>query len=271
MTSRCLIVAHVLLALSLSGCNQSFKQNEVNVNGDGIIGGTEIQKGDPIQKTVVGVYDSVTGELCTGSLLPNNLVLTAAHCIASDYENIEIIFDITLTDDSPYYPVDKGEKSVFFDSRSQKDTNRGDIAILHFEGELPEGYEPAKLMNAFTLEKNTKVIIAGYGVSNGNTGEGAGTLRTTLVAVADPFYAESEVKLNQTMGKGACHGDSGGPAYLKINGQYFVWGITSRGFDDPDNDCSKYSLYTNVIYFNDWINQTVEKLKSDKYKTWYQF
>lgn len=262
-----LALAGIVSSLALVGCTpQTMNSAQIDTTGDGIIGGSEVQTGDRIQESIVAIYDSLGGQLCTGSLLPNNLVLTAAHCIGPVTEAMYIFFDTKLAQKSYSLQVDKVEVSPYWQYRQEEDFDTGDIALLHFVGKVPAGYKPATFVsnsNKYALKKGAKVILAGYGISNGVTHEGAGILRVTNVKIDDPRFSTSEIKLNQTLGQGACHGDSGGPAYIEINNKYYLWGVTSRGVDDAANDCSKYSAYTNALFYKAWLNKAANKLLSN--------
>ncbi|MNY53743.1 Trypsin [compost metagenome] len=90
------------------------------------------------------------------------------------------------------------------------------------------------------------MTLAGYGLTDGVNKTGDNLLRKTDVQIIEHF-GKTEVALDQSQGKGACHGDSGGPAFLKVAGVEYVWGITSRGIGkDGVDDCSLFSLYTKV-------------------------
>jgi hypothetical protein len=90
--------------------------------------------------------------------------------------------------------------------------------------------------------------------------KGSGELRQTQVPISDIKYAHSEILVDQTSGTGACHGDSGGPGYIMINGTHYLWGVTSRGALDPKNNCSKFGVYTSVLFYEDWIKQSIAKM-----------
>lgn len=261
-----LFLAGIVSSLALAGCSpQTQNSAGINTAGDGIIGGVEVQSGDKIQQSIVAIYDNTEGALCTGSLLPNNLVLTAAHCIGADVNQMFILFDTKLSKNSFRLKIDKAEVSPYWASQQNQNLNTGDIALIHFVGDVPAGYKPASFIsssNAKLLAKGATVVLAGYGISNGVTQEGAGVLRVTTVKIENPKFSASEIELNQTAGQGACHGDSGGPAYISINGKYYLWGLTSRGVDDPANDCSKYSAYTNALVYKAWLNKTANKFLS---------
>ena len=81
-----------------------------------------------------------------------------------------------------------------------------------------------------------------------------GSLNKDDVLVAEPIWGSTEVMLDQTGGKGACHGDSGGPAYAMVNGQMQLFGITSRGVGDGTGpQCTHFSVYTNASAYASWI------------------
>lgn len=260
---KLLLSAGIISSLTLTACtsdkNSSTYENS-NTTSE-IIGGRLIEDGEKIQQSIVAVYDSIEGQLCTGSLLPNNLVLTAAHCLNSDVNAMYILFGSELSTESPQLAVDKMEVSPYWATNRFNDTDRGDIALLHFVGQAPEGFVPATfLSNNRWIKKNAVAVIAGYGVSDGVQGNGEGYLRTTSIAIEDAQFATSEVLLNQKSGTGACHGDSGGPVYIESHGKYYLWGIISRGVNDRKNDCSQFLGATKISAHRTWLNRMADKL-----------
>lgn len=267
-----LFVAGVVSSWALVGCSPQVKNknepavdSQIKINGDGIIGGTDINAEDKMVDSIVAVYDQYTGQLCTGSLLPNNLVITAAHCIGPFTEAMFVFFDVKIDKDSPRLPVDKVEISPYWETRQSENKNTGDIALLHFQGTAPARYKPATFLPTAAqklLVPGTAVMLAGFGISNGVEQTGAGILRVTSVKIWDHKYSASEIALDQTQGTGACHGDSGGPAYVQLGGKLYLWGVTSRGVDDAANDCSKYAAYTNALFYKTWLNRMANKLSA---------
>lgn len=259
-----------VLAATMAACApKSSNNNEGTINdltqsqSNGIIGGVDVPAGNQITRSIVAVYDAAQGALCTGSLLENNIVLTAAHCVSDNPSDMFVMFDTKLSGESEHRQVDKAAVTPYWASNQMNDKNTGDLGLVHFTGDIPVGYAPATfLSNAKLLKKGTTVILAGYGISDGVSGDGAGTLRATNVKIADAKFSSTEVELDQTKGTGACHGDSGGPAYIYSKGQYLLWGVTSRGVNDPNNDCTRYSAYTNVLVYMSWIQETAAKLTS---------
>lgn len=261
-----ILLASSLLVMGLTACApQSANREIASVNDaekSGIINGEEVAADSKLNTSIVAIYNSVTTELCTGSLLPGNIVLTAAHCIGSTPESMFVLFDTNLSSKSErrqvlktkvhplwQYQIDKGRAPVV-----------GDIALILFNGSVPEKYKPAKMLGDLReLKDSAEVVIAGFGMFDGVKKDGSGTLRQATIKIAKADYNQIEVKLDQRNGQGACHGDSGGPAYIFNNGEYLLWGITSRGSEDPNDECSQYSIYTNAVVFVPWMISVVKE------------
>ena len=69
--------------------------------------------------------------------------------------------------------------------------------------------------------------------------------------------------ISQSHGQGACHGDSGGPAFIKRRGKIILAGVTNRSYPDhaPD-DCAHNVVYTKVPAYRSWIRKTETAFKS---------
>ncbi|NUY79281.1 trypsin-like serine protease [Flavobacterium sp. MAH-1] len=62
-------------------------------------------------------------------------------------------------------------------------------------------------------------------------------------------------------GKGfdSCNGDSGGPAYIIVDGVRKLAGLTSRATDGASNPCGEGGIYTRVDAFTEFIYGLVPK------------
>lgn len=60
-------------------------------------------------------------------------------------------------------------------------------------------------------------------------------------------------------GKAPCTGDSGGGFYIRGSSAWKVQGIVSSAVIDLDRGCdiNKYTLYTNIARYIDWVNQVI--------------
>lgn len=227
---------------------------------DYIIGGQEVTKTDPIQRSTVGIFSpspgSKSGSLCTATLIKNNIALTAAHCINPRASKPVVIFGPNLR--APEAIREKASAVKVYpkwNQSSKSGMDQGDIALVKFDGGIPSGYNKiATASSDRSIKTGGQVVLAGYGISNARTKEGAGRLRKTSVQIANSRPGKSEMILDQSKGRGACHGDSGGPAYIQRNGKMILAGITNRGYPNGSaDDCAHQVVYTKVPAYRDWI------------------
>lgn len=269
-------VLSAMTAWGLTACGPREAGNESNLgsSGESIIGGTEVSPTSRVAQSTVALFDVRGGQLCTGSLIAPNIVLSAAHCIGRRASDMAVIFSadaesligqdqfgLSLFKNPKVRGVKKIALAPTWATQQNADKDTGDISLLLLDGDAPAGFVPAKLLasNAL-LRKGTSVILAGYGITNGREKTGTAVLRQVRVRVADPKFAKTEVLLDQTLGRGACHGDSGGPAFVQSGNQLLLWGITSRGEQDTNDDCSKYAVYTNAVAYNELIKSAITQL-----------
>lgn len=234
-----------------------------------IIGGTPVETDDPILRSTVGIVDLRRGAIiCTGSLVTPNMVVTAAHCTTLNPRHLAIAFTSIIPKTreearaTTLLPVVAGKTSPQWPllKRGQKG-DWGDVAVLRFLGTVPEGYSPAKILaSPEALVNDEKVLIAGFGWTDGIKKTPTDVMRKTEVKIRDAAFSSTEVMFDQTEGTGACHGDSGGPAFVKVDGELVLFGVTSRGYNDPFDTCARYSIYTNLATQLEWLQATVTEL-----------
>jgi len=208
-----------------------------------IVNGQEIRKRSSLSRSVVAIVsDRNEGQaLCTGTLITQDAVLTAAHCVDEDPHSIRIGFSNNLKDGRGQIFRDVTHFSQHPKWKSHPDTGLGDVAILMFAGGVPDGFEVATLApKTVELAVGTQVFFLGYGVTNGTTHEGAGVLRETTSQVTK-VVSSTQV---QTDGQEAsvCFGDSGGPAFVFWNKQWVQWGIASSVLTEACNSASVASF-----------------------------
>jgi secreted trypsin-like serine protease len=260
---RCVFgVATTCTVLGTVACSKPSASNN-QLLPSGIIGGTDATGSEDFSKSIVSVYNTVETSLCTASLISDSIAVTAAHCVAgAKASDLNVLFGTDLTNGTAAaQEVVAFEANALYATNSEQEFNTGDIALVHFSGGLPAGYQVAQVLGDLSaLQNGTSVLLAGYGINDGVKSTGAGILRFVQTAIENAAYSTSEVLIDQTQGRGACHGDSGGPAYVQVNGQWLLWGVTNRGVNDPSNNCSVASAYTSIPYYQDWIQTTAAKL-----------
>lgn len=226
--------------------------------------------------------------ICTGTLLDKKIVLTAAHCIAEQGLSSVIVFfakDMqSATEDRVRFALTGTIHEQYQTEIKPNDPNAAlanwhDIAMLVLNEDAPADVKPAQLAPAGTvLKKGGTLTLAGYGITNAVirkevkkngrsiiqelAGVGDGTLRKVDgIVISSLVNNDNEIVLDQKK-KGACHGDSGGPAFLKnADGSVVQVGVTSRGLEKLGN-CNVQSVYTSTIAHMEWIKTTsVDLLK----------
>lgn len=173
--------------------------------------GPSIEEGG-LSATVLMVLNrsgAVAG-FCSGIVVRQDAVLTAAHCVPQgavikvhyrDGETIALL-DVAATARSPGFRPDairKRQRSI-------------DLALIRLAKPLPPAFRPAVLGETRATTPGTAYRLAGFGVGREGAADTSGTLRTAQAIAQTPL---SDVLLwsrdPQERGGGACTGDSGGP------------------------------------------------------------
>ncbi len=223
----------------------------------------------PGARSTVGIASEANGiPWCTGVLLTNELVVTAAHCFENhttegDIAKLFIIFnDIDGTVTSR--PVIAGK--LF--RKPMASFPNFDIAWVKFSGGLPSGsFQPAKVlpyeMRAAAFQPGAPLSLAGYGKTSSRAAlDGIRRyVETTFDRYEESTFIRYILFSGPTPQKGACKGDSGGPAYLKVGSEWFLAGIINgtdsrlNGIREPTCENGR-GLVTFVPRYLSWISKT---------------
>lgn len=276
-------VAFLFLAIWTVNCSQNRgspvedssehtaqNQNQLEAEQDSIIRGQSLRADDRLSRSVVGLISerSEGQALCTGTILSSDIILTAAHCVDGQPRRISVIFGLKVK--SAGKESIRAADAYAQNARWLRPTvkGRGDLALVHFQGGLPQGFSVVTLAKpSVDLSPGTLIKMIGYGVTNGTTETGSGTLRIAQSTILSKHSATEIV----TDGKksSVCFGDSGGPAFIQgktQNGhQSFVqWGVASSVLSHA---CNEASIHTSVMSYSRWITATSQKLRSTLSRT----
>lgn len=219
-------------------------------SANAIIGGKAVSYDETIARSTVMLFGQTDtgGFTCTGTIMNSQYILTAAHCVLGVKQMV--IFFTNEAPGSTFESLINNKTNVRFAKAVRHNIDypntdlgqmypHNDVAWVRFDGGLPSGYTPVTILNPSLMSKylvaNQPVILAGYGkrsVDDSDTGY--------LHKIKVPFQKvmagkDAYVGSNNNI---ACSGDSGGPAFIEVNGRYYQWGIASR------SDCRTLSIYT---------------------------
>ena len=213
--------------------------------------------------------------LCTGTLIAPQLVVTAGHCVKDEYSDelatsVLVIAGAADIDNAEPEQVYEAARFVphpraLHGDESEDPTGLGadyDIAIVETKSKITQVTPvPVPALDAVDtlLSANVELVIAGYGTRvldeetglSDQDGEHYVGLQHFVRRSGSEFLAGSSSDAD------TCPGDSGGPAYLMVDGKPLLVGATSRGrYDFPKVDCGEGGIYTLVPAFKQWIDDT---------------
>jgi secreted trypsin-like serine protease len=245
------LIAVALLAVSATACSATAPDND---EPDGarhrvpIVNGTETSD---YPATGMLLMQGQVG--CTGTLVAQSTVLTAAHCIdGMQPGSLEFGFGPDQYQIDVTVPVAAVAQHPQWDSQNLAN----DVGVLTLAQDAP--IAPVTMNPSMDQSWIGKVVtLVGYGVTDGASQTGIGTKRMVDVTIDSLDAATLHYTTEQ--GKTACNGDSGGPAFYEENGQLLVVGVTSYG----DQQCQQYGVYTRVDAFLDWVQQQITAPTAD--------
>jgi len=212
-------------------------------------------------RAIVMIVDS-RDDLCTGTALTRDLILTAAHCVARN-----VTYQVKAYQTGGEIPVRTIVRHPRFDYASYAASRAtADVALIKLVAPLPDDVIPASLAAPRRVAAGETLTIAGFGVTIAGTARGLGQPRmATLTVTGKP--GSLQIRLydmaarNQRIGLGGCTGDSGAPAY---DGEGpLVIGVVSWSTAPGDEEgCGGLTGVTPLLSYRDWIADTARKLNS---------
>ncbi|XP_004526983.1 trypsin alpha-3 [Ceratitis capitata] len=197
---------------------------------------------------------------CGGSLIRDNAVLTAAHCVVDfNVKMLRIHADtINLYD----IGIVRTAKNVLISQAYDENTMNYDVAVLILSSPIPPTSATPIPLNKIPVAPGMKCLVMGHGLQSEN-GWGSAQLQEVQVPVlsralckikyAFREYISPSMMCASTPGKDSCSGDSGGPMVCNERQA----GIVSWGYG-----CGKAlypGVYTDVSKIYGFIEKVLEQ------------
>jgi len=221
--------------------------------GDAIVGGSA----DADDPSVVAVYGQQPGArsgfLCTGSVIAPTVILTAAHCVSPVETGDGAEFTVITGPDigksgAQQLAVDTVHANPLWSPDNLENGHDQGIVVLSQPTSLqPLPINRRKLASSLT---GRAVRIVGYGLDNGSTQTGAGTKRQALTSLGTIL---TNLILVGNSRHGTCNGDSGGPAFMNIDGVETIVGTTSYGNADCTDGGFDARVDTDLAFIDQYL------------------
>ncbi|XP_077986730.1 uncharacterized protein LOC144441077 [Glandiceps talaboti] len=255
-----------------------------------VVGGDEANRG--AWPWVAAIYQQHKSRglifTCGGALICENWVLTAAHCLERNGRLLRPHKLIVRLGEHER-GVDEGcEQTIPVLEYKRPDGYNAET--LDYDVALLRLAQPAKLVSCvrtlclpneldrYTTRPNTdNCYITGWGATNAaddqsDAGDPTLILRQLIMPLVSrqDCQQSSETAITERMlcagfrykARDACKGDSGGALVCRRGDDSFAAiGIVSRG--DGCAEANKYSIYTDVLEVNDWINEITENCNDE--------
>ncbi len=224
-----------------------------------VIGGTDAPAGKWPDATATIQPDGLQG--CTGTLIAPTVVLTAEHCIYDGGPTSVVVGTNSLARKSD------GDIIAVTKRMAYPNADRTyDVGVLVLA--TPSKFTPRAIASgwaSFEIKNAAQVAIVGYGAIDRNAMTYKNELQEAMTTITDADCTRSQgcntlAKPAGELGAGGmgvdtCPGDSGGPLYLVTPGGTYLAGVTSRGYDNNNYDCSEGGIYARPDKVVDWIEE----------------
>ncbi|MBO0734884.1 MAG: trypsin-like serine protease [Methylocapsa sp.] len=203
----------------------------------------------------VVVLDQTGGgtSFCTASVVAQNVVLTAAHCVGS------------LADTKVRYRISSGpavvgvEKIAINPQFKPEASNQGqfsiDLALLLLSEPLPSQFRPVQLAGIGPVRVGQRVVIAGFGITDENGGT-AGALRAGVLVSSGPKTKFAVLIDPRGTGLGGCTGDSGAPVFAGNEPRQVAVAIKANG--EGGYNCGANTAAVQLAPQLSWISATLK-------------
>jgi secreted trypsin-like serine protease len=190
-----------------------------------IIGGVA-DSGDPAVVGIVALQGPTSGALCTGEIISPHYVLTASHCVDPTSLGFTPVKIVVVTSPDALNPPSKANVLAIAEATTHPafNPNTGDNDVAVIELAAPTDIPPlpinSKPLTAAVNGTTTRVV--GYGRTIDGDPNSAGKKYQANLVLSE---LQPTTFLVSALPATQCHGDSGGPVLMPIDGQETIIGI----------------------------------------------
>ncbi|WP_066919944.1 trypsin-like serine protease, partial [Methylobacterium sp. CCH5-D2] len=209
--------------------------------------------------------ESTQGEICSGTLIAPDLVLTAAHCVMHRAGYSVVAVDRAFRQRRVAVAAATMHPE-FVPGTTPEEQPGVDLALVKLAQPLGPDYAPLDPRGGGAIGTGDAVDIAGFGVVAENRRNTARTLRQAHLVSIGSLQVANRVtvvtdrrRFAETAGAGACLGDSGGPILSGGPGGYRIVGVVSWSSGALQQNgrrrtaCGGFTAVTPVAEHTGWI------------------
>ncbi|KAJ2753225.1 hypothetical protein IWQ56_006635 [Coemansia nantahalensis] len=240
--------------------------------------------GSPVDATTypfavrLSIMDGPMDYRCGGTLIADDLVVTAAHCIVEPQMATPFLLEkvnVCYGDSNVSGQTCTVALNTTVHPRYNPLVLTNDIALIRIAPvEITSTTAPAAVYTG-KLPENTTLTTMGWGKTDSSSEALPSTLMSTDIVVgspdtcreAQPLYRSADgpdvCTVNAlTPGRDSCQGDSGSPTVIAVDGGAQLVALTSAGIDLSNTsatDCAMpngLAIYTHIYYYIDFIAST---------------
>ncbi len=243
------------LMASLVGCSVQNSAPAIGTAQQPIIGGTD-DTGDPGVMLLVAIAGGGIS-LCTAELVSPHVLITAAHCVTPSLVGTGATYQVYTGShidargqgDGVFLTVKETHPNPDFDPNNVG--SGSDIGVVILTDPSTVTPLPMNRMAMDMTLNGQPVRFVGYGKSSGTdtAGTTAGTKRQVSSTLTNVIGGLLEF---DDAAHGTCEGDSGGPAFMKLDGtNEVIVGLTSFG---THQDCTPPGFDTELDLYMDFVD-----------------
>lgn len=213
-----------------------------------------IINGEPTDEfPAVGIVGAQSaGGFCSGTLISPTHVLTAGHCA-------EYLLSFDGQTGGTFQLNDKTYTTsrVILHPQYNSNTLANDIAILELSTPVTD-VQPAKIYRQ-APQVGQQLTLVGYGAGGDGASGEDGMFGEKMVGVTTLEKVEATKIIwvfDSENESNTAPGDSGGPAFVDVQGEYFIAGVTSSG-TESDAGLGDVAADTRVDAYAVWIDSIV--------------